>query len=88
MTGKQSRQKLKKIKELLIHISTNNITELNELFYAGMKLFYKKNRCSLKEHGKKHKTWMGNWSGNAEKKSMISNKQTKRKKKHIKYNKQ
>ena len=37
-TGKQSTKKLKKINESLTYISTNIITELNELIYAGVKL--------------------------------------------------
>ena len=39
---KQLRQKLKKINELLTHISTNNPTELNELIYTGEKLICSK----------------------------------------------
>ena len=48
-----------KINELLTNISTKNITELNELIYAVVKLVWK-NRGSPKEHDQKVKTWMGN----------------------------
>ena len=44
-----------KINELLTYISTNNLTELNELFYSGTKLVCEKNRCSPKDHEQKHK---------------------------------
>ena len=37
-TRKQSRQKLKKINDSLTNMPTNNVTELNNLTYAGAKL--------------------------------------------------
>ena len=49
----------KKINELLTHISTNNITELNDLIYAWEKLI-RENQGSPKEQEQKLKTWMGN----------------------------
>ncbi len=39
----------KKSNELFTHISTKNITELNELIYAGVKIV-RKNCDSSKEH--------------------------------------
>ena len=56
--------KTEKINKLLTHISTNYITELNELISAGAKLVCDKNQCSPKEHEQKLKTWMGNSTGN------------------------
>ena len=41
-TGKEPKLKPKKINELLTHISTNNITDLKEQIYAGVKLVYDK----------------------------------------------
>ena len=38
----------------------NNITELNELIYAGAKLVCTKNRSPSKEHELKLKIWMEN----------------------------
>ena len=49
-----------KISELLTYIITNNITELNKLIYAGVKLVCEKNRGSSKEHKQKFKTLMEN----------------------------
>ena len=46
-TGKQSRQKLKKINELLTNIPMNIITKWNELIYAGTKLLWEKIWVSL-----------------------------------------
>ena len=58
-----------KIYDSLIHISTKKITELNELIYAGAKLVCEKIGFSQKKHKQKLKTWMGNSTRNAEKKS-------------------
>ena len=54
-----------KINELLTYISMNNITELNELIYAGAKLVCDKNRCLLKTTNENSQTWIGNLTENA-----------------------
>ena len=66
---KTVKTKTEKINELLIHISTKNTTELNELIYAGANFVCEKNQCSPKEHEQKLKTRMGNSTGKADKKS-------------------
>ena len=45
-----------KINKSSTHISMNNITELSELIYAGVKLVCEKNQGSPKKHTKKFKT--------------------------------
>ena len=59
-----------KINQLLNHISTNNITELNKLINAGVKLVSEKIGISSKSMKKKIKTRMGNSTGNADKKHL------------------
>ena len=44
-----------KINEVLLYISTNNITKLNELIYSGAKLVSKKIEVPLKSKKKKSK---------------------------------
>ena len=60
----QDRKKVKvtteKVYKLLTNILIGNITELNELVYAGVKLDCDKNQCSLKEPEQKYKTLIGN----------------------------
>ena len=51
-------------------MSTNNITELNELIYAGAKLVCGKIGIPSKSTKKKVKTRMGNSTGNADKKNL------------------
>ena len=46
---------MNKINQVLPHISTNDITELNELIYAGAKLACKNIGISLKSTKKKSK---------------------------------
>ena len=58
-----------KINQVLPYISTNNITDLNELIYAGVKLVCEKVGIPSKCMKKKIKTRMGNSTGNADKKS-------------------
>ena len=53
-TGKQLREKLRK-NDLLINITTNNITELNDLIYAGAKLVCGKIGVSSKKTKKESK---------------------------------
>ena len=48
------------VNKFLTNNPTCNITEQNELIYAGAKLVCKKNQCSPKETKKKQKTRMGN----------------------------
>ena len=57
-----------KINQILLHIPTNNITEVNELIYAGAKLVCEKIGIPPKKHEQKVKTKMGNSTGNANKK--------------------
>ena len=61
-----------KIKELLTHISTNNIMVLNELISTRAKL------VEEKENEQKIKTWIGNWTGDADNKctTRIKNEKT------------
>ena len=47
---KTVKAEIEKINELSTHISTSNITELNELFYAREKFVCDKIMCSPKEH--------------------------------------
>ena len=54
----------------------NNITELKELIYTGAKFVCHKIGVLLKCM-KKHKTWMGNSTGNAYNKSTTTNKNDK-----------
>ena len=58
-----------KIKQVVPYISTNNITELNEIIYAGAKLVCEKIRIPSKSTKKKIRTKMVNPIGNAYKKS-------------------
>ena len=58
---------MEKIKKILTHIPTNNITELNELIYAGTKLVCKKIGIPTKKHEEKVTTRMGNSTANANK---------------------
>ena len=58
---------MEKINQVLIYISTNNITELNELFYIAAKLVCKKIGTPLKKHEENIKTRMGNSTGNTDK---------------------
>ena len=65
-----------KINQILSYISTNSITELNELIYAGAKLVCKKTV----------KTRMGNATGNADKNNIRKKaKMVKKKKKILEY---
>ena len=57
-----------KINQVLPYIPKNNITELNELIYAGAKLICEKIGIPLKSTKKKMKTKTGNSTGNADKK--------------------
>ena len=57
-----------KMNQVLPYISTNNITELNELTYAGAKLICKKIGISSKSTKKKIKSRVENSIGNADKK--------------------
>ena len=57
-----------KIKQVVPYISTNSITELNEVIYAGNKLVWKKIGIPS-QSSKKIKTRKGNSTGNANKKS-------------------
>ena len=57
-----------KINQILPSISTNNITELNDLIYAGTKLVCEK-MVSFKKHEQTVKTRMGSSTGNPDKKS-------------------
>ena len=65
---------------LLIYISTDNITELNELIYAGAKLVGEKFGILSKSTKKKIQTRMGNSSGNADKKSTKAGQNNKKRK--------
>ena len=56
------------INQVLTYIPTYNITELNELIYAVTKLVCDKTGVPLKTHEEKIKTWVGNSTGNADKK--------------------
>ena len=47
------KKETEKINQVLTHISTNNITELNELIYEGAKLVCEKIGLPLKKHEKK-----------------------------------
>ena len=78
---------MEKINQVQTYILTNNITELNELIYAGAKSVGEKIRFPSKRKKKKIKTWMRNTTGNADKKSTKTGqndktKQNKTKKKH------
>ena len=55
--------------------------EVNVLIYAGSELVGKINRGSFKEHEQKIKSWMGNSTGNTDKRSTASGKNDKTKKK-------
>ena len=51
-----------KINKLFANILTDNITELNELIYAGAKLVYEKIGVSLKNTNEKSKPkWKFDW---------------------------
>ena len=69
-----------KINELLIHISTNNITELNKLIHAGAKLVSDKICLPPKGHEQKLKTWTWNQTGNTNKKTSTTSRNAKTKK--------
>ena len=58
-----------KINQVLPYTSKNNITELNEQIYAGVKLVSEKIGIPSKSTKKKIKTRMGNSTGNADKKN-------------------
>ena len=62
--------KTNKINRELLYISTNNITELNELIYAGAKLVSEKIGSPSKSTKKKIKTRMGNSTENTDKKNL------------------
>ena len=59
LNEEQSRRKQKKINQVLTYISTNKTTELNELIYAGAKLFSKKIGIPSKSKKKKSKPGWG-----------------------------
>ena len=61
---------INKIKQVLLCISTNNITELNELINAGAKLVCERIGIPSKSRNKKIETRIGNSAGNAEEKSL------------------
>ena len=69
-----------KINQVLLCISTNNITELNELIYAGAKLVCENFRIPSKSTKRKIKTKRGNSTGNADKKSTKTGQNEKNKK--------
>ena len=48
----------KKVNDLLTNISTNDITELNDLIYAEAKLVCEKNWGLLEDRRQKVKTWV------------------------------
>ena len=60
-----------------------NITDFNELIYAGAKLVCEKIGVSLKKkkHEQQIKTWMGNSTGNSDKKFTTTSKNDKLKEK-------
>ena len=58
-----------RINQVLSYRSTNDITDLNELIYAGAKLILEKIGIPLKKHEETGKIGMGNSIGNADKKS-------------------
>ena len=68
-----------KVNQVLTYISTNNITELNELIYAGAKLVWRENWDTLKKHERKIKTMMGISTINSDKKSTKTGKNDKTK---------
>ena len=49
------KEETEKINNFLAHISTNNITELNKLTYAGVKLVYAKIDVALKNTNRNSK---------------------------------
>ena len=57
-----------KINQILPYISTNNITELKDLIYAGAKLVCGKIGVPSKKHKETVKTKMGSSTGNPDKK--------------------
>ena len=57
-----------KMNQILPNIPTNNITEVNELIYAGAKLVCENIGIPSKKHEETVKTGMGNSTGNANKK--------------------
>ena len=61
-----AKRETKKINQLLPYISRNNITELNELIYAGEKLVCENSGIPSKSKMKKIKTRMGNSTGKAD----------------------
>ena len=58
-----------RINQMLPYISTNDITELNDLIYAGVKLVYEKIGVPTKKYEETVKTRMGSSTGNPDKKS-------------------
>ena len=48
-----------KLNDLLTNIPISEITEFNDLIYAGAKSVYKKNRSPLEDHRQKVKTQVG-----------------------------
>ena len=61
------KEETNKINQVLPYVSTNYVTELNELIYAVGKLVCETNLDSLKKHWEKIKTRMRNLTGNADK---------------------
>ena len=64
---KTAKTETEKINQELTCISTNNVTELNEIIYAKAKLICEKIGVPSKSTKTKIKTWMGNSNGNADK---------------------
>ena len=72
-----AKSETEKVNDLLTNIPTNDITELNDLTYAGAKLVCKKNRCPLKDHKQKVKTRVGTQTRITDKKTTTTSKNTK-----------
>ena len=71
-----------KINPVLPYIPTNNITELNELIYAGAKLVREKIGIPFKKHEEKVKTGVGNSTGNTNEKTTKTSQNDKKKRGH------
>ena len=74
------KREVEKINQVLTYIWTKNIMELNELIYNGVELVCVKTGFPLKST-KKIKTWMGNSTVNADKKSTKTDQNDKTKEK-------
>ena len=67
-----------------MNIPTNNITELNNLIYAGAKLVCDRIGAPLRKqrNKQKHQSWVGVQIGRTNKKTTTTNKYFKQKHKH------